>query len=532
MDFNYDYDAKGRACFGKNGMVATSQKLASLAGLDILKKGGNAIDAAVTMASCMTVLEPTSNGLGADAFAIVSFNGKLYGLNSSGLSPKSLDINYLKEKNMKEIPKWGFVPVMVPGAVKAWIELSKRFGKLPFKELLKPAIDYARFGYPVANITVEMWQRSYEIYKKNLKTEEFKAWFDTFAKNKRAPRAGEIFKCEDLARSLEKIAESETEDFYNGELADKIDAYSRKFGGFIRKEDLENHKAKWIDPISVSYRGYDIWELPPNSDGIIALMSLKLSNGFNFDKKDNISRIHKEIESLKLAFADGKEYISDDRYMKMKIEKLLDDKYLDKRRALIGENAIYPEAGDPDSSSTIYLASADKDGNMVSFIQSCYQGFGSALVIPETGIALSNRGCGFNLDENSPNCLGGEKRSFHTIIPGFITKNEKALGPFGVMGGFMQPQGHLQVISNMIDMNMNPQEALNYPRWQWTGGKSVLLENDFDNEIIDGLKTKGHDIKVMKDFTSFGRGQIIIRNEEDIYIGGSEKRADGDVLAF
>lgn len=535
MNFNssvYSYPSRRNAVYAKKGMVATGQPMAAQAGLEILKLGGNAVDAAIATAACLTVVEPTSNGIGGDNFALVWFKDKLYGMNSSGRSPKSISIEALKEKGITEIPKYGWVPVTVPGAPAGWAALSKRFGKLPLTEVLKPAIRYASEGYAITPKLGEGWANAYRIYKEQLKEEQFESWFATFAPKGRAPKTGEVWNSPDHAKTLELIAKTNAEAFYRGELADKIDAYSKKYGGYIRKEDLQDFKAEWVDPISVNYRGYDVWEIPPNGHGIVALMALNILKGFEFPSRDCTDTLHKQIEAIKLAFADGQKYVADLSHMSVTVEQMLSERYAEKRRALIGDEAIMPEAGDPASGGTVYLAAADEDGNMVSMIQSNYMGFGSGLVVPGTGIALHNRGHNFSMEEGHDNMLAPGKKPYHTIIPGFLTKDGKGIGPFGVMGGFMQPQGHMMVVMNTIDFNMNPQDALDAYRFQWVGGKTVHVEPGFPHSLALQLAAKGHKIVPLLDSTSMGRGEIIWRNDEGVLCGGTEPRTDGTIAAW
>ncbi|MDI6601954.1 MAG: gamma-glutamyltransferase family protein [Thermoanaerobacteraceae bacterium] len=535
MDFDslkYNYPSRRNVVYGRKGMVATSQPLAAQAGLDTLKRGGNAVDAAIATAACLTVVEPTSNGIGADNFAILWIKDKLYGLNSSGYAPRNISIQELKNKGYTEIPRYGFIPVTVPGAPSGWAELSRRFGKMPLTEVLKPAIDYAINGYPVSASTALMWQRALNLYTDVLKGEEFKCWFETFAPDGRAPQPGEIVKLRDHGETLKEIAETNAESFYRGNLAEKIGAFSKRYGGYLDENDLATFKSEWVDPIKVNYRGYDIWELPPNGQGIVALMALNILKGFDFIERENVNTYHLMIEAIKLAFADAHKYVADPHAMKVTVDELLSDAYADERRKLIGKTAIMPTVGNPKGSGTVYLCTADSEGNMVSMIQSNYMGFGSGLVVPGTGIALQNRGHNFSFDESHDNCLAPNKKPYHTIIPGFMTKDGKAIGPFGVMGGFMQPQGHVQVIMNTIDFHMNPQEALDAPRIQWTGGKGVQIEPHAALTIAQGLSRLGHEVVLMHDLSGFGRGQIIWRDDNGSLCGGTEPRTDGYVAAW
>jgi gamma-glutamyltranspeptidase/glutathione hydrolase len=528
----YPYASRRTTTYACNGMVATSQPLAAQAGLDILKKGGNAIDAAIATAACLTVVEPTSNGIGGDAFALVWTEGKLHGLNASGPAPRSISIEAVRQRGYEKMPTYGWIPVTVPGAPAAWAALSKRFGKLPLTEVLKPAIEYAEQGYPVSPTLGRFWELAYQKFKETCRTEEFAHWFDTFAPNGRPPRVGEIWKSPGHAYTLRKIAETEAESFYSGELAEKIDAFSRKCGGFLSINDLAAYKPEWVTPISVNYRGYDVWEIPPNGQGLVALMALNILKGYSFTAKDTVDTYHKQIEAMKLAFADGLRYITQQDKMSVTVEQLLSEEYGAERRKLIGEEALTPEPGEPARSGTVYLAAADSEGNMVSFIQSNYMGFGSGIVVPGTGIALQNRGNNFSLDPNHDNRLEPGKKTYHTIIPGFLTKDGKAVGPFGVMGGFMQPQGHVQVVMNTIDFHLNPQAALDAPRWQWIEGKTVEVERHFPEHLALALERKGHQIKWGLGPGGFGRGQIIWRDEHGVLIGGTDMRTDGCIAAW
>lgn len=529
---HYPYPSRRTVIYAKNGMVATSQPLAAQAGLDILKKGGNAIDAAVATAAALTVVEPTSNGIGGDAFALIWTKGKLYGLNASGPAPRSLSLDALKKAGIKKIPPYGFVPVTVPGAPSAWAALSGKFGKLPFTEVLRPSIEYAENGYPITPALGTNWTKAFQTYSKTLKGSEFQSWFDTFAPEGRAPEIGEIWRSPDHAKTLQLIAETKAESFYRGELAEKMDQFSRQNGGYLRLEDLAAYQPEWVNPICVNYRGYDVWEIPPNGHGLVALMALNILKGFEFSERDTADTYHKQIEAIKLAYADGKKYIADPRNMSVRIEDLLSDAYAEERRRLIGKEALQPEPGRPSQGGTVYLCTADGEGNMVSFIQSNYMGFGSGLVVPGTGIALHNRGLNFTLDPAHDNCLEPGKKPYHTIIPGFLTKNGKPVGPFGVMGGFMQPQGHVQVVMNTVDFHLNPQAALDAPRWQWIEGKKVELEHTTPAHIAEALARQGHDVKWAMGSGSFGRGQIIWRTDHGVLAGGTEPRTDGQIAAW
>ncbi len=535
LDFTneYPYSSQRMVTYGKKGMVATSQPLAAQVGLDILKKGGNAIDAAIATAACLTVVEPTANGIGGDAFALVWTKGKLHGLNASGPSPSSISIEAVKKMGYEEIPKFGWIPVTVPGVPAAWAELSQKFGKLPLMDVLTPAIQYAEEGYPLSPTVAYFWKNAYKVFKAQLKGDEFKHWFETFAPKGRPPEVGEVWSSLGHAKTLRAIGESGAKDFYQGELADKIDAFSKEYGGFLSKEDLASYWPKWVEPISVNYRGYEVWEIPPNGQGLVALMALNIVKGFDFSHRDCVDTLHKQIEAMKLAFADGFKYITEPESMTTTVDKLLSEEYTKMRRGLITDEAMLPEAGEPPKGGTVYLATADEEGNMVSYIQSNYMGFGSGLVVPGTGIALQNRGHNFFMDPKHDNALAPNKKTFHTIIPGFLTKDNVPIGPFGVMGGFMQPQGHMQVIMNTIDFKLNPQAALDAPRWQWKKDKTVLVEQSMPSHLVKGLAAKGHQIEIAPNEGSFGRGQIIWRDPKTaVLMGGTEKRTDGAIAVW
>ncbi len=529
---SYPYASRRFVKYAVNGMCATSHHLAAQAGVDVMKKGGNAFDAAIAAASCLTVLEPQSNGIGSDAFAIIWHKGKLYGLNSSGFMGKSFSLEAMRRKGHEKMPIYGFGSVTVPGAPAAWAAVNQRFGRLPLTDVLAPAIGYAENGQACTQGLHDMMT----LFSGRLKDQlsgapECQAWFDCFMPEGRVPEVGEIYRNPDQAATLREIAETNAESFYRGRLAEQIDAYSNKFGGWIHKEDLEAFHPEWVDPVSVNYRGYDVWELPPNGQGIVALMALNILRNFE-PSRDDVASFHREIEALKLAFADGQRYIADPRNMEVSVQDLLSPAYGVDRARLIGDRAILPTCGKPTASGTVYMCAADGEGNMISFIQSNFRGFGSGVVIPGTGIGLQNRGLGFSLDPASPNCAAPGRRPYHTIIPGFLTRGKEAVGPFGVMGGFMQPQGHLQVMLDYIDKGLNPQACLDAPRWQWTEGKKVSFEPAFPEYIIDALKARGHEIAIELNPGSFGRGQIIFNTGKGTLMGATEPRCEGAVQAW
>lgn len=528
----YPYASHREVIYGRRGMVCTSQHLAAQAGLDMLKKGGNAVDAALATAICLTVLEPTSNGLGSDAFALIWMGGQLYGINGSGWSPAALTRERLMAEGYEEIPLRGWYPVMVPGAPATWAEVHRRFGKLPFTDLFEPAIAYARDGYAVMPNMAAMMADSARAFQPYREDPIFQPLFDTFFPDGKAPEPGDTLTLPDLAKSLELLRDSRCRSLYEGELARDIVCWGKETGGLLSADDLAEYRPQWVEPIHTNYRGYDVWEIPPNGHGLVVLMALNIVKGFTFDKRDDVESIHRQIEAMKLAFVDGKKYIADPRFMKTAVADWLSDSYAAARRRQIGERALLPEPIDVNSGGTVYLSTADGDGNMVSFIQSNYNGFGSGIVIPGRGISLNDRGHNFSMDAASDNCLGPRKKSYHTIIPGFLSKDGRAVGPFGVMGAFMQPQGQLQVLINTIDCHLNPQAALDAPRWQWVGGRTIEVEPEIGVDIIDGLRARGHDVVVKTDIQTYGRGQIIWRSEDGTLAGGTEPRADGAVASW
>ncbi|SEI81369.1 gamma-glutamyltranspeptidase / glutathione hydrolase [Bhargavaea ginsengi] len=540
MDYLYHpFRSQRHTVFAKNGVVATSQPLAAQAGIEIMRRGGNAIDAAIATAAALTVVEPTSNGIGGDAFALIWTEGKLHGLNASG--PASMDATAEKVKALghEKMPVFGAVPVTVPGAPSAWAEVSRRFGKLSLSETLEPAVRLAEEGYPLTPILGKYWEVAYNKFKNLSEGSEeerksFEAWFDTFAPDGRPPKTGEMWRSPGHADTLRQIGETDGRAFYEGPLAEQIADAAQAHGGFLSKEDLAAYQPEWVEPVSANYRGYDVWEIPPNGQGMVALMALNIHSATGKQLVyGDAETLHRQIEAMKLAFTDGKAFITQPDDMPVETAHLLSPEYAEKRAAVIGDRAIDPEPYELPKGGTVYLAVADGEGNMVSFIQSNYMGFGSGIVVPNTGIALQNRGADFSLDPEHPNYLKPGKKTYHTIIPGFLTKNGEAVGPFGVMGGYMQPQGHFQVISNTVDFGLNPQAALDQPRWQWVGGKTVQVEPDFPLHLAQALQRKGHDIRIATDSGGFGRGQIIWRNPETgVLEAGTESRTDGSIAVW
>jgi len=530
----YRFPSRRAVVHGARGMACASQPLAAQAGLDVLRRGGNAVDAAVAMAATLTVVEPTSNGIGGDAFALVWTGGKLYALNGSGPAPAALSLGSLKRETggKPTIDPHGWEAVTVPGIPASWAALSKRFGRLPFAELFRDAVAYAREGYPVSPVVARYWDRAVRAWTPKLRDARYAAWFETFAPGGAAPGPGELWNSEAHARTLEELAATESESFYRGALARRLVEFSRSSGGYLAERDLAEFAPEWTEPVSVDYRGVRVHECPPNGHGLVALMALGMLASDDFSALDPAEATQLRVEALKLAFADARAALADPRSMGAPAAAFLDPAYLASRRALIGERAALPGPGTPPRGGTVYLATADGEGNMVSYIQSNYMGFGSGLVVPGTGIALHNRGCNFSTEAGHPNALGPGKRPYHTIMPGFLTRDGEALGPFGVMGGFMQPQGHLQVVANLFDGGLNVQEALDAPRFQWIEGKKVQFEEAFDPAVVEALAARGHEVERMADSGGFGRGQLILRGSGGVLHGATEPRADGCVAAF
>lgn len=525
----YPYPSQRRVMLGKRCAVATSQSLASLAGMEMFAAGGNAIDAAIAMAITLTVVEPTSNGIGGDACALV-WDGEIHGFNGSGKSPQELSVEEFKAKGRKS--HFGWQTVTVPGAVATWRQLWEKWGKLPFEQLFAPGIRYAEEGFAVSPVTALAWQQA-EFYYLNLDQPEFQPFKAVFFPQNRSPQVGEIWRSPFHAQTLKSIAETGGGSFYQGELGKKIVDFAAATGGYLTLEDLKNHQGEWVKPISTPYRHLRVWELPPNFQGIATLIALNILEGFDLQSipYNSEERYHWQIEAMKLAFADIDRYLADPDWMSVDSETLLGLENTQKHRSLIGEQAItdiqpsFPDHG------TVYLTASDGE-LMVSLIQSNYEGFGSGILVPETGIALHNRGSCFSFQSGHPNEFAPRKRPFHTIMPGFLTADEQPLGTFGVMGGQMQPQGHLQVVCNLADYEMNPQTALDAPRWRYLTDERVVLETGIPSEVMISLSQRGHEVRVNPSKAMFGKGQIILRNPDGVLVAGSEPRADGVALAI
>ena len=525
---------------GQNGMVATSHPLATQIGLDILKQGGTAVDAAIAANIALGLMEPTGNGIGGDLFAIVwdAKSKKLHGLNASGPAPQNISIEYFTENNLKKIPSYGPLPVTVPGAVDGWVKLHEKFGKLEFKSLFSPTIEYANNGFPVTETIAYYLDRSKERFQNypNFK----KVWL----KNGRMPIKGEIFKNPQLARTLSIIAEKGRSGFYEGEIAQTIADFIQLQGGFLSYEDLSSFHSEWTPPVSSNYRGYDVWELPPNGQGIAALQILNILENYNLKKMGLFSSeyIHLFTEAKKLAFADRAKYYADPNFSNIPVKELISKSYSKERAKLINmkKAALADEPGILESGDTIYLTAADKYGNMISLIQSNYRGMGSGMMPPGLGFMLQDRGELFSLDKSHRNALQGGKRPFHTIIPAFVTLDGEPFMSFGVMGGATQPQAHAQIIINMVDFGLNLQEAGDAPRIVHSGssqptdevmtnGGKLSLESGFSKSIENELTAKGHKLEYQRGV--FGGYQAIML-KDGVYYGASESRKDGQAAGY
>ena len=526
----------------RHGMACTSQPLATQVALDILKGGGNAIDAAIAANAVLGLVEPTGNGIGGDLFAIVwdAESGQLYGLNASGRSPRSLTIDYFRENGLEQIPAYGPLPVSVPGCVDGWFELHGRFGTIQMEKILQPAIEYAREGFPVTELIAYYWAGGV----KNLS--RFPNVTEVYMPGGKAPAKGEIFKNPYLAGTLEKIAKGGRDAFYKGDIARTIDRFMKEQGGFLSYEDLADHTSEWVEPVSSNYRGYDVWELPPNGQGIAALQILNILEGYDITTMGfgSTDYIHHFVEAKKLAFEDRAKYYADPAFNRLPVEELISKEYAAARRELIDPKRASRnlDAGEVEHGNTIYLTVADGQGNMISLIQSNYRGLGSGMCPPGLGFILQDRGELFTLEEGHFNVYEPGKRPFHTIIPSFITKDGKPWMSFGVMGGSMQPQGHAQIVVNMIDFGMNLQEAGDAPRIRhggssqptgekMTDGGVVNLESGFPYESIRELVRRGHNVQYS--LGGFGGYQAILWDEENgVYYGASESRKDGQAAGY
>ncbi|MEM0941052.1 MAG: gamma-glutamyltransferase [Bacteroidota bacterium] len=529
---------------GQNGMVATSHPLATQIGLYVLKSGGNAIDAAIAANAALGLMEPTGCGIGGDLFAIV-WDGKtkkLYGLNASGRSPEKLTLEYFEKQGLEKIPSHGPLPVSVPGAVDGWFELHQRFGSKPMTEILAPAIDYAEKGFPLTELIAWYIQRTIPFFE----SKGFPNIEDTYKSQNggKLPDEGEIYKNPYLADTYRKIAQGGRDAFYKGEIAQIIGSFIKKQGGFLSAKDFAAHKSEWVEPVSINYRGYDVWELPPNGQGIAALQMLQVLEGYDFSSIEfgSTEHLHLFTEAKKLAFEDRAKYYADMDFFDVPVKQLLSDNYAENRRKQIGTRAGEYSAGAISAGETIYMTAADSEGTMISLIQSNYRGMGSGMAPPKLGFMLQDRGELFSLKSGQANTYEPGKRPFHTIIPAFITKDGNPYVSFGVMGGDFQPMGHTQIVMNLIDFGMNLQEAGDAPRWDHTGGASpmgrttedtglIRVESGIPYSTLRGLMNKGHKVGIARGIYG-GYQAILWDNENKVYHGASESRKDGQAAGY
>ena len=537
MDLDLDalvWPGRSQPVFAANGVVATSQPLATRVGVEVLADGGTAADAAVAMAAALTVVEPATSSMGGDSFALIWDGECLHGLNGSGRAPAALTTERVIAAGHDSMPDHGWLSVTVPGTPGAWRDLHRRFGTLPLTRLLEPAVTYAERGYPVSPISVWHWRWQVEEVHPRLKGPEFGAFAELFAPEGAAPGVGDIWRSVDMAKTLALIAQTDGDAFYRGEIAERIVDFSAATGGHLTADDLLAHTSTWVEPISTNYRGYDVWEIPPNGQGLAALIALNILEGFDLPAlpRNTTEAFHIQIEAMKLAFADVQRHVADPERVDIPVKALLSKDYAAERRQLIGERALLAQPGRPSGSDTVYLCTADGSGMMVSYIQSTFDAFGSHVVVPGTGIALQNRGSAFTLEPAHPNVLEPEKRPFHTIIPGFLTQAGHAVGPFGVMGGHMQPQGHVQMVVNTVDYRMDPQTSLGQPRWFWWKERATRHEPATPTEVVDELRRRGHDALYWNELDAYGRGQIIWRLPSGAYVAGSDHRGDGQAGGF
>jgi gamma-glutamyltranspeptidase/glutathione hydrolase len=536
MSFHWhaSYPSVRLPVFARN-VVSTSHPLAAQVGLSLLRRGGNAVDAAIGAAAAMTILEPCSNGLGSDAFCILWDGHQLHGLNASGTAPAAWTLDYFREKygSAPQPPMRGWDSVTVPGAVAAWVQLSRRFGKLPFGDLLSDAIEIAERGYAVPLVVQEKWAAAVADLK------EFPGFAEVFMPQGRAPSIGERFEFPGAARALRRIAETHGAAFYGGEIAAAAAAHAAKYGGAMRVSDFEAFSPEWVAPIGIEIYGHRLHQIPPNGQGIAALIALGILQHVDVAAHavDSAAAQHLQIEAMKLGFADTYAHVADPIAMRRSVEEMLDPRYLKKRAALIDpQRAQVFGEGHGDTGGTIYLTAADERGMMVSFIQSNYMGFGSGVVVPEWGLSLQNRGHAFSLDPTSPNCVAPRKRPFHTIIPGFLTRDGLPQMSFGVMGANMQPQGHLQTLVRMLVYRQQPQAACDAPRWRFNQGLSINVEAAMPSATTRDLRAYGHRIEVIQDgYQDFGAGQFIWRLGDPAvegYVAASDPRRDGQAAGF
>ncbi|MBW8832748.1 MAG: gamma-glutamyltransferase family protein [Burkholderiales bacterium] len=529
------YPSQRLPVFGRN-VVATSHPLAAQAGLRMIQRGGNAVDAAIATAAVMSIVEPVSNGLGSDAFCILWDGSQLHGLNAAGRAPEAWTPKYFKDKygdDARTPPKRGWDSVTVPGAVSGWLALSERFGRLPFADLFEPAIDLAERGYAVPVVVQQKWAAA----AKELSGAP--GFADAFLPHGRTPHVGELFRFQAAARTLRLIAQTKGEAYYRGEIAEAAVRHAHQHGAAISTQDFARYKPEWVTPLAKRYREHTLHEIPPSGQGIAAQIALGILQNFDLASLpiDGAASQHLQIEAMKIAFADVYRYVAEPASMELSADAMLDDAYLASRARLIDvKRAQDFGAGNPVKGGTIYLTAADERGMMVSFIQSNYMGFGSGVVVPGYGLSMQNRGHGFSLDPASPNVVAPGKRPFHTIIPAFLTKDGEPLMSFGVMGANMQPQGHVQTLVRMLDHHQHPQAACDAPRWRFNQGLSINAESAMNHRTLQGLIKRGHRVEVINDsYQDFGAGQFIWRLGDpgvEGYVAASDPRRDGQAVVF
>jgi len=525
LNWTFPYPSQRMPVFAPN-VVATSQPLAAQAGLQMISRGGNALDAALAAAITLTVVEPTSNGIGSDAFAILWNGERLFGLNGSGRAPKAWSAERLS--GLGRMPQLGWDAVTVPGAVDAWASLSRRFGKLPFPDLFEPAIRYASDGFIVSPITAAKWSSAPEHYR------EYPDMGAAFLPGGRAPAAGELFRPRGFAPTLRSLAETAGESLYRGELAGRILSHSRRTGGTLTEEDLASHRSEWVEPLCIPWSGVTLHELPPNGQGLTVLVALGLLRGFAIQDfpLDSADSLHLQIEAMKLAFALTVPCIADPGWMTVAPASLLDPSFLaEQARKIRMDRAASPDLPIPSDGGTVYLTAADQTGMMVSYIQSNYMGFGSGIVVPDTGISLQNRGAGFTLQDGHPNRVAGGKRPYHTIIPGFVMKDGAPLMSFGVMGAHMQAQGHVQMMVRIVACGQNPQAAADAPRWYLHEDGRLSMEPGIGPAVREELQRRGHRMAPDVPTAVFGGAQLIYRLPGG-YCAASDPRKDGQAVGF
>jgi gamma-glutamyltranspeptidase/glutathione hydrolase len=555
---HYPYLSRRLPVLAQRGVVATSDPLAAQAGLRILQQGGNAVDAAIASAVALTVVEPTCNGVGGDAFAMVWDGARVHGINGSGKSPAAHNLELFRGLGLTNVPARGWLPVTVPGAPATWADLHRRFGRLPFEALFQPAIEYAEQGFPVGPITAQRWRIVAAIYAAECGADPaLRPWGKAFTRDGRAPTAGETWALPDLAKTLRELARTGCESFYRGQLAERLSDFAAATGGYLTKRDLSAHESAWVEPISTNYRGYDVWEMPPNSPGLAALSALNVLEGFELSRyaRDSVESYHLQLEAIKLGLADAHASVADPQRGDAWRTRL-GKEHARAQRTRVSDVAMGARHRPEPRSSTVYLCTADADGMMVSFIQSNYSGwllgFGSGVVVPDTGIVLHSRGCGFTLDEKHPNVIGPSKRPFHTLAPAFLSEGTRGVGPFGLVGGPIQTQAHVQFVVSQVDYGLNAQATLDAPRFQSISANRVEIELTARPELMQGLVARGHEVHPCVEFAAvppefresatgrggllssndFGKAQLITRQKNGVYVAASDWRGGGCAVGY